>query len=319
MATSGSVNFSVTRDTLIKAAMQHVQYIGEGDTPSSTQYSEGAFLLNLITKARMADGMPLWALKTGYILPTTGVSSITLGGTDNAVTAYTATTTSAAAASGASTIVVTSATGFVDTYAIGIELADSTMQWTTINGVPAGTTITLTATLTGAVSSGAQVYAYLTTNRIVRPLRIVGAYNYNVVNSTRYGIQVNTYDDYNRLGSPTTAGVPSQVYYDPIGVPAPTTGTGSLFIYPRFLTGDNLIQIRYHRPYEDFDASGDEPDFPQEWYLPLMLELAAMLGPKAGVTKEERSALFAEAKAYRENALSNGIEEGSFRLQPDIR
>ena len=313
MSTSGSIDFSVSRDTLIKAAMQHIGYIGEGDTPSSTQYTEGAFLLNLITKARMPDGMPLWALKTGYVLPTTGVSSVSLGASDNAVSSYTDTTTSAAASSGASTISVTSATGFSNGYAIGIELEDGTMQWTTINGAPSGTTITLTATLTDDVASGAQVYAYSTANRIVRPLRVVDAYIYNVVDDTRHPITVVSYDDYNRLGNPAATGVPNQVYYDP------QVGTGVLYINPRFLSGDNIIQIRYHRPYEDFDASADEPDFPQEWYLPLMLELAALLGPKAGVTKEERAALFNEAKFYRDQALLNGTEEGSFYIQPDWR
>ena len=163
------------------------------------------------------------------------------------------------------------------------------------------------------MSSGAQVYAYATTNRIVRPLRVVAAYNYSVVNSTRFPINIITLDDYYRLGGPTDTGVPTQVAYDPL------IGSGPLYIYPRFLTGDNLIQIRFHRPYEDFDASGDEPDFPQEWYLPLMLELAALGGPKAGVSKEERSALFKEAEYFRDQALSNGTEEGSFRIQPDVR
>lgn len=311
MATSGSVNLATSRDELIKAAYQHIGYIGEGDTPSSTQYSEAALILNWIAKLRMTDGMPLWSLKTGYVLPVTGVSSVVLGGSDHAVSSYTATTSSAAASSGASTITVTSTTGFSNGYAIGIELSDSTMQWTTINGAPSGTTITLTATLTGAMSSGAQVYAYSTSNRIVRPLRVVDAYLYSVVDDSRHPLNVVTYSSYNSLGAPTSTGVPNQVYYDP------SLSSASLFIYPRFLTGDNLIQIRYHRPFDDFDASSDEPDFPQEWFLPLMMELAALLGPKAGLSIEERRTLFQEAAAYREMALSNGTEEGSFRIMPE--
>ena len=312
MSTSGSVDFSTSRDTIIKMAYQHIQYIGEGDTPDSTQVTEAALLLNMIVKARMADGMPLWSLKTGYVLPTTGVSSIALGSTDNAVSAYNTTTTSAAASAGASSIVVTSATGFTNGYAIGIELSDSTMQWTTINGVPSGTTIPLTATLTGAVASGANVYVYAQANRIVRPLRVIGAYSYNAVDNTRFPITVITYDQYNRLGSPTSPGVSTQVYYDPR-----RDGYGDLYVYPRFLSGDRLIQIRYHRPYEDFDTATDEPDFPQEWYLPLMMELAAFLGPKAGLSLDERKSLFAEAAAYRQMALENGTEEGSFFIQPE--
>ena len=37
MATSNSLDFALTRDNLITMAMQHVNAIGEVDTPSSTQ------------------------------------------------------------------------------------------------------------------------------------------------------------------------------------------------------------------------------------------------------------------------------------------
>jgi hypothetical protein len=160
MTTSNSVDFSVSRDDIIKAAMQQVGILGEGVSPNSTQLTEKGIILNMIVKARMADGMPLWALKTGYVLPQTGTSSVSIGPTGgHATLTYTATTTSAAAILDAQTIVITSATGFTIGYNIGIELSDSTMQWTTISNL-VGTTVTLGAVLTAAVSSGAQVYAY---------------------------------------------------------------------------------------------------------------------------------------------------------------
>ena len=47
-----------------------------------------------------------------------------------------------------------------------------------------------------------------------------------------------------------------------------------------------------------------------------MLELAAMLGIKVGVTIEERRELRSEAKMYRDEALFTVQPEGSLFLQP---
>ena len=310
MTTSNSVDFSISRDDLIEAALKHIAALGDGETPSATQYTEASLLLNMLVKAKMADGMPLWALKTGYVLPTTGASSISLGPSGGAATlSYTQTTTSAAAADGASTIVVTSATGFTTTYYIGIEQDDGTMHWTTINGAPSGTTITLTAVLTDSVASGNKVYVYQT--KLQRPLRIISSYLYNIDDASKYEISIVAKKDFDSLGGGTDASVPNQVSYDPQLV------DGILGIYPRFYGGDDLIQIRFHRPFEDFDSSTDTPDFPQEYFLPLMVSLASLLAPKNGVPLDERKLLLQESKMIWDQALGNGTEEGSIYLSPN--
>jgi hypothetical protein len=117
-------------------------------------------------------------------------------------------------------------------------------------------------------------------------------------------------DEFISLGSISTASIPNQVYYDPQLV------NGVVSIYPRFLTGDEVLQITFHRPFEDFDSASDTPDFPQEWFLPLMLELAALIGPSAGVPPSERQALFREAEFYKSIALGNGSPEESVKISP---
>ena len=94
--------------------------------------------------------------------------------------------------------------------------------------------------------------------------------------------------------------------------------TGDFYVYPRMLNMDEIIELYFHRPFEDFDASGDTPDFPQEHYLPLMLELAALLGPKAGVPIDERKALREEAEYYHQLALQMGTPEESVSFQFDV-
>lgn len=312
MTTSGSIDFSVSRDDLIEAALKHIGALGDGESPSATQLTEAGKILNMLVKAKMSNGMPLWALKTGYILPQTGTSQIDLGATgDHATLSYTQTTTSAAAVDGASTIVVTSATGFTNGYYVGVAQDDGTMHWTTINGVPSGTTITLTDVLTDDVASGSYVYVYQT--KIQRPLRIIDVFRLDVASSTRSPINIVTYQQIRSLGDLTTASMPNQFYYDPQLVDGVAT------VYPRFYGGQELLEIRFHRPFEDFDAAGDTPDFPQEYYLPLYVTLGWLLAPKNGVPLDERKLLALESKLLWDEALSYGTEEGSVFIQPDLR
>ena len=62
MATSNSTNFATSRDNLISGALRIAGAIAQGETPSATLVSETAEALNMIVKAKQADGMPLWGL-----------------------------------------------------------------------------------------------------------------------------------------------------------------------------------------------------------------------------------------------------------------
>ena len=316
MASSGSYDFTVSRNEIINSALQHVGIIGEGETGTTSQISEAALLLNMIVKLREADGMPLWALKRGYILPFTGVSSINTD--SHVVTDYETTTLTAASAASATTLTAV-ITGFSDSDQIGIELDDGTVDWTTVNGAPSGTTITITTGLTSAASSGNRIYGYTaSSDRVQKPLRILQADLLDVTGGTSHEIISDlSFTDYYRFGGRDTTGIPNQLYYDlsPSSDTALETN-GRIFVAPQFSNGDYVIEFTYHRPFMDFDASTDNPDFPQAFYLPLMLELAALLGIKGGVTIEERRELKSEAKMYREEALATVQPEGSIFLMP---
>lgn len=316
MTTSNSYDFSLSRDNIIDLAYQHIGDVGEGETANASQITEASKLLNMIVKLREADGMPLWALKRGTLLPVTGISSVATD--SHVVTTYRHTTVSAAAASGTSTIVVTSATGILSGDQIAIEQGTS-IQWTTVNGAPVGTTVTLTATLTNAVSAGTNVYVYTaSSDRIQKPLRIIEANMLSVLSNSSWDIEVEDRSDYFSLGSRTTTGTPVLIYYDPASTITNPDLNGQIFIYPRFSNGDSVIEFTYHRPFQDFNASSDTPDFPQAFYLPLMLELASLLGAKSGVALDERKQLIAEAAMYRSEALTTIYPEGSFQIQPNF-
>ena len=320
MASSGSYNFAVTRDDLIKAALQYVGIVGEGITPSANQVTEAALLLNMIVKLREADGMPLWALKRGFILPFSGASSI--NSDSHVVTAYDTTTLSAASAASDTTLTVTSITGFSASDQIGIELDDGSIDWTTVNGAPSGTTITITTGVTSAAASGNRVYGYTASSeRVQKPLRILQANTLEVSSGISTEIKSDmSITDYWNLSSRTSEGEPNTLVY----TPRPSSDTaletnGIFYVWPRFQDGKTIIEFTYHRPFMDFDASTDNPDFPQAFYLPLMLELAVLLGATGGISIEERRELRKEAAYYLEQALFTVAPEGSFRMVPDTR
>ena len=56
MTTSGTTTFTVTRDDIIKAALRSLGVIATNESPSSEDYTNCAFALNLILKTLAADG-----------------------------------------------------------------------------------------------------------------------------------------------------------------------------------------------------------------------------------------------------------------------
>lgn len=313
MSTSGSVNFSTSRDEVIKYALLNVGGIAAGGTPSATQYTDCAYLLNGIVKLWQTEGMPLWALKTGYVFPIHDTNEVLLGPSGGkASISYTQTTIGADEASGQTDITVTSITGISSTDIIGVEQDDGTIHWTTVNGAPSGTTVTLTAALTDEASDGNFVYTYATTAQIARPLRIINAYNYDFSSETSQQMTLVSSTDHFDLGNASVESYPFQYAYS-------LQLTNGIFrFYPRFQDGNRIVVIYFQRPFDDFDASADEPDFPQEWYFPLGWMLSWAIAPQYGIPLNERKMFLQEAMMLKEQVLSFGMEEGSVRFEPYV-
>lgn len=234
--TSGSTDFSVTRDDIIKRALRLIGVLAQGETPTAAQITEGAFALNSLVKAWQADGMPLWALKS-YNIPL-------VAGTKD--------------------------------YEIGL-----------------GKTI-----------------------NIPKPLKVQQIYNHNLTSNIDIPMRALTKQEYNMLGNKTSSGNPIQAYYNP------QLDYGILSVFPVPSTVEqtkNVITIFYQRPFEDFDASTDTPDFPQEWFDAVMYGLATRLAPEYGVPAADRKVLWQEANIIKQDALNFGLENGSLYFGVDRR
>lgn len=236
MATSGSTNFSVTRDQLISGALRIVGATAQGETPTATQISEAAEALNMLVKAWEADGMPLWAIKQYDVSLTQSVNSYTIG---------------------------------------------------------VGATI-----------------------NTPKPLKVIQAFLHNNTTNIDTPMRILTRQEYNMLGNKTTEGQPIQIYYEPLNT------TGILHVFPTpdsTSASDTVITLVYQRPFEDFDASSDEPDFPQEWFDALKFGLADRLAAEYGVPIVDRNDIRSRAAQLKQEALSFGTEEGSFMFMVEQR
>ena len=236
MATSGSTDFSVSRDDIIKRALRLIGALAQGETPTTNQTTEAAAALNGLVKAWQADGMPLWAIKSYDIPLTSGIKD----------------------------------------YSIGL-----------------GKTI-----------------------NISKPLKVIQSYNHNVTSNVDIPMRILTKQEYNMLGNKTSSGNPIQIYYEPL------SDYGILHVFPVPSTTEqtaNVITIYYQRPFEDFDAGTDTPDFPQEWYDAITYGLATRLAPEYGLDATSRKTLWQEMSVIKQEALNFGLEEGSLFFSRDFR
>lgn len=142
------------------------------------------------------------------------------------------------------------------------------------------------------------VQAYRSTDSVDTPLRII------------------TRDEYNRLSSKTSTGYPVSIYHDP------RRADSIITVWPvpdSTVAGNTTVRLTYAAPFEDFDSSTDDPDFPQEWFEALVYGLADRLAPEYSIPLEDRKMLKQEAKEHKAIAESFGSEEGSLFFQVDWR
>lgn len=154
------------------------------------------------------------------------------------------------------------------------------------------------------------------TVNIAKPLKVTQAILHDTQTNVDIPMRIITRDEYLRLGDKSTSGQPTQIYYDP------QRDTGILYVYPPAnASAVNYKQIKftYQKPFEDFDASTDNPDFPQEWYEALKYGLASRLAGEYGISMDDRRQLMQEAILIKNEALGFGTEEGSFWITPDYR
>jgi hypothetical protein len=308
MSTSGSIDYSVNRDTIITETLEILAVLGEGESPSSDQLTSLGRTLNLMVKAWQAEGTNLFAVQRQYVFLQKDTHEFSLGPSGaHFTTSFVETTIATAGSATDLTIEVADITGMSSGDNIGIELDDGTLQWTTINGAPTGTTVTITAALTGVVAASRVVYTY--TTKANRPMRITDAVLRDN-NSIDTPVNIVPLSDYVALPTKTSDGQVVTIYYDR------QVGTGILHTWPETDSVKDRLVIWVQRTLEDFDAASDDADYPQEWYMALVYGLAHYVIPKYGIPDRLANRISRTAEVEKNRAESFDVSE-YIKFEPD--
>lgn len=318
MATSGTYTFNETRDQIITNALSLIGAIGAGETVTANDTTLAASILNQMVKAWMAQGIHLWKQEEGTIYFVNGQNSYNLPGANGGDGSGTPVETALASAGSGSSITVTTGTGanMSANDNIGIQLDSNKIYWTTISGAPSGDTITLAGTIPSAAASGNKVFTY--TTAIPRPLSVT---NLRVMSGSGFETRVwlKTRDEFMMIPQKTlTSSIPTVGYY------SPQLTTGVLYLWPTPSDVSYRLKCTYLRTIQDFDASGDNPDFPQEHLECLVYNLAVRLAPAFGINLSSGGIqgnpdILRQAAQYLEDLKAWDTEEPYVRVVPNYR
>ncbi len=312
MARSGSYNFALDRDTIVKRAMQLVNLININQTARGADQAYAIDIFQSMIKLWQAEGIQLWNRKQATLFPSYQSQQYSISNTGaHCANSYVNTTIASDEASAQTILSVTSTTGMTALDNIGIELDDKTRQWTTIVSVDSATQVTVTTPLTSAATSGNTIIAY--TNKIAdRPLRILDARTVDLSNqNTTITMENIGYDQYFSIPVKTSDGRPLNYYYDKL------LDAGQLYLFPRPDEVDVLVEFTYHESIEDVDSPTDSMDFPTEWTLPLIYGLAAELCVAFGKF-EQLPIIKGMADEYKKIVREFDNDEEPFFLLPDM-
>jgi len=311
MATSGSVDYTVTRDEIITEALELLGVLEPGTTADANDVTSAARTLNMMIKAWQIDGVDVFSIKRAFMFLEKEKTDYSLGPSgDNYTYDYTKQSVDGAVTIGSNTVVLDSATDFVDGDNVGVYQTDGTMLWTT--ATKAGNTLTLATTTTAAVDDGATVYFY--TTKEDSPEGLVECSLRNDSENDR-PIDLMSRKEWSELSNKGYDGSVTQVFYQE-RVAAP-----NLFVWPQSSDSRDLLVFWVKRVREDFDAAADNPDFPQRWYFPLAYNLAVAIGPKFGspATNKNFTEVKEQAVVWYEKAQDYDSQaEATVQFQPDI-
>ena len=307
MATSGTRVLTRTRDEIILSALRLLGLIKPGGHVDHGEMIDwGAEAFNEMITNWQNEGLGLWLKDDATLYMQKGTATYNIGPSgDHCTLSAVETTVDGAVDSGESAIDVDSITGVSDGDTIGVELDSGSFQFTTVNGTPSGSTITLTAALTGDVADGAFVFAY--TDKVARPLEIG---DIRAVQPDDTELQLGdpiSRNEYMGFADKTSTGSPHKVHYHP------SLTNGKLFSWQPPDDVEKRLRFTVKLPIEVFATASDNPAFPQEWFKVLRYNLASDLGMEhhEHVDPQRLLMIKAEARELLDTAFGRDTEKSS--------
>lgn len=279
-ASSGTFNFSVVRDDIIRECMLNLGLLEESEVPTAQEVTDLARKLNMIVKQLAgtmdkAPGFKMWQRERGDLFLSQSQYAYDLGpingvGWAGGVTGLAApitfqsSTLTAAVALGGTVLPLSSVAAVNINDAIGI-LIGNVFFWTTISGLNVALKqVTIPAPgLPAAAGASSEVVNY--TFRGQRPVEILTS-SLRDSNGTDTPMTRLTLEQYEALPTKTQPGNvqdPTAFYYEPRVV----NQNGRYYIDCAGAQDCTKYQhVVYLREAQNFDNPGDAPEFPQEWF-----------------------------------------------------
>jgi hypothetical protein len=289
-STSGVYTFSVTRDQIIRQMMLDIGALQEGEIPTAQETTDCAFKLNMMVKQWMgntdfAPGLKVWTRKRADLFLGYTQYTYQLGPTgDNWVDStsnlqfpqqYGQTNIATTVATGATVIpLATVAQISIGDY-LGI-LNGQNIWWTTVTAINAAAnppTVTIPAPgLPAGIQANGASYVWNYTKKGLRPIVLVTAVLRDIyANDTALRI-FKTVEEYEALPNktaPSNIADPTAIFYEARFTTQ--NPSGRLFLDVGGAQDvTKHIHCVYLAPTQDFVNPGDAPDYPQEWYEPLV-------------------------------------------------
>lgn len=312
-----SSSFEQTRQEIIEMSYSHLGMLGEGQVLSAERMQFAINVFNAMIKRYQAKGLHLWAEEEGYVFLDKSQPNYYLGSrySSPAKACYredaVITTLSANVAAAGTSVTVGTTTGMTIGDYIGIVQNDLTVFWTTIATIPTSTTLTLTAGITSASSTGKNVYTF--TTLIDKPLRMYSARRISfssTVSAQALPMLKLSHEEFFDLPYKNMTGTPTHWYYQP------RKTYGQLHMWPATDTGMTYLEVTFDRPLEDLSTVSTVPDFPQEWVEPLAFQLAIRLAPRYGKEDKVAKLIVPLGADVLQEALSWDSEDASISFQP---
>lgn len=311
MAVSNSYDFQLTRNTMIDEAYRLAGIIDQANTPTSTEYTNASQSLNIIIKNLMTKGLRLWRYEDVIFFPLLNTNKYELKATTARIILadqFVRTAVNGTFSSGASVVTVDSATGIGSSSEIGFyNPTTKAMDWYTVSSVSTND-ITLSTTLSSALSDDTLVYSYPSTTS--KPLRISDA-TLQINATSEIVMRQIGQRDYTEISYKKASGNPTQFFYKP------NLQEGDFYIWPQVDDESKYINMVIERQFDDLDTSTDNPATPAEYYDIIIYCLGSRLAmqygffERANYLQGQYEKLIAEFSIHdRENAsLVFGFED----------
>ena len=308
MAVSGSFDFKLNRDQLIKEALIECGVLDEEESPTDAMNTTATRRLNMMLKAWQADGLQLWSHKEVNVFLEKSKVKYSLPA-DNYTESFTETAIRVAASSSDTTMEVDSTTGMTAADFVGVQVDDGTMHWTTVASVTDSDTFELTTGLDDDAAVDNVVYFY--TTKAPRPLRMVEGVR-RVHNGNDIPLYFDARADYWYLADKETAGTVYQVYFDP------QLDNSELRVYQPSDNSIDILKMVAHFPFDDMDTGTDDFSFPAWWQEAVMYGLSYRLELKYKLlSTRESKQLHDAATSSKKTAMDYDVEPEPLKMEPD--